>query len=115
MVKWNWDGYVLVVMRICYCCFCYLSPFLCTVYPWYASLLLLYHHGSANISLCSFSFQKSASGHGGSADAAGATKEEEGSGGLPATVCFGVSGFTLNCTIYIAFVKVCIVLLSVWV
>jgi hypothetical protein len=87
MVKWNRDGYVLVVMRICYCCFCYLSPFLCTVYPWYASLLLLYHHGSANISLCSFSFQKSASGHGGSADAAGATKEEEGSGGLPTTVC----------------------------
>uniref|UniRef100_A0A452YF31 Calreticulin n=1 Tax=Aegilops tauschii subsp. strangulata TaxID=200361 RepID=A0A452YF31_AEGTS len=33
-----------------------------------------------------------ASGHGGSADAAGATKEEEGSGGLPATVCFSSCG-----------------------
>uniref|UniRef100_A0A8R7TKQ6 Uncharacterized protein n=1 Tax=Triticum urartu TaxID=4572 RepID=A0A8R7TKQ6_TRIUA len=30
---------------------------------------------------------KSEFGHGGSADAAGATKEEEGSGGLPAKVC----------------------------
>uniref|UniRef100_A0A8R7PJJ4 GDSL esterase/lipase n=1 Tax=Triticum urartu TaxID=4572 RepID=A0A8R7PJJ4_TRIUA len=44
--------------------------------------------GQAALAAASIAVMKSASGHGGSADAAGATKEEEGFGGLPATVCF---------------------------
>ena len=48
--------------------------------------------GQAALTAASIAVMKSASGHGGSADAAGATKEEEGFGGLPATVCFSSCG-----------------------